>query len=395
MMVQMLGVFAEFERATMIDRVVAGMERKAARGGWNGGLLPFGYRRDPTAGGLGLDLEQAPLVARIFDLYLNKRMGARAIAAWLNHCGHRTNYGKPWSYRTVLIVLRNRTYLGEISFRGVSHSASHPALIDGDTFDAVQHLLQERGEDLGKRRANGSDYLLSGVIRCAHCGRRFVGAAAHGRSGRYTYYTCYSRHRYGSSTCAAESLPADRLERAVITSLLDTFGDHALIERAIAEAHKRWLEAEPSNQKELKRLESEIRKREASIDRYFSAFETGAMSEKVCAPRVEALTEQLAQLRTRQAELGAASDAAGPGGVSASQMQELRGQVDEILSHGQLLQRKALLQELVAEIRVESRESITPIFRVPQSTVRLLNGVVGRRGLEPRTSALSARRSTS
>jgi site-specific DNA recombinase len=32
MMVQMLGVFAEFERATLIDRVVAGMERKAARG---------------------------------------------------------------------------------------------------------------------------------------------------------------------------------------------------------------------------------------------------------------------------------------------------------------------------------------------------------------------------
>ena len=28
MMVQMLGVFAEFERATIIDRVIAGMERK-------------------------------------------------------------------------------------------------------------------------------------------------------------------------------------------------------------------------------------------------------------------------------------------------------------------------------------------------------------------------------
>lgn len=40
--VQMLGVFAEFERATIIDRVVAGMERKAARGGWNGGTVPFG-----------------------------------------------------------------------------------------------------------------------------------------------------------------------------------------------------------------------------------------------------------------------------------------------------------------------------------------------------------------
>ena len=32
MMVQMLGVFAEFERATIIDRVIAGIDRKAARG---------------------------------------------------------------------------------------------------------------------------------------------------------------------------------------------------------------------------------------------------------------------------------------------------------------------------------------------------------------------------
>jgi site-specific DNA recombinase len=31
MMVQMLGVFAEFERATIIDRVIAGMERKAPK----------------------------------------------------------------------------------------------------------------------------------------------------------------------------------------------------------------------------------------------------------------------------------------------------------------------------------------------------------------------------
>jgi site-specific DNA recombinase len=34
MMVQMLGVFAEFERALMVERILAGLERKAARGGW-------------------------------------------------------------------------------------------------------------------------------------------------------------------------------------------------------------------------------------------------------------------------------------------------------------------------------------------------------------------------
>ena len=37
MLVQMLGMFAQFERDTIIDRVIAGMERKAAAGKWKAG----------------------------------------------------------------------------------------------------------------------------------------------------------------------------------------------------------------------------------------------------------------------------------------------------------------------------------------------------------------------
>jgi len=54
----MLGVFAQFERETIIDRVINGMERKAARGEW-----PGGYR------------------------YVNERIGARAIGVRLNERG--------------------------------------------------------------------------------------------------------------------------------------------------------------------------------------------------------------------------------------------------------------------------------------------------------------------
>lgn len=60
-MVQMLGVFAEFERATIIDRVIAGMERKAAKGGWCGGNLPYGYDLDGDF--FIVKEDQAPLVA--------------------------------------------------------------------------------------------------------------------------------------------------------------------------------------------------------------------------------------------------------------------------------------------------------------------------------------------
>ncbi len=37
MLVQMLGMFAQFERDSIIDRVIAGMERKGAAGKWKGG----------------------------------------------------------------------------------------------------------------------------------------------------------------------------------------------------------------------------------------------------------------------------------------------------------------------------------------------------------------------
>ncbi|MGP3991843.1 recombinase family protein [Streptomyces sp. 3N207] len=44
-LVQMLGVVAQFERETIIDRVINGTERKAARGQWCGGYRPSATSR--------------------------------------------------------------------------------------------------------------------------------------------------------------------------------------------------------------------------------------------------------------------------------------------------------------------------------------------------------------
>lgn len=94
MMVQMLGVFAEFERAAIIDRVIAGMERKAAKGGWTNGPPPYGYRINGDY--LEPNPDEAPLVTAIFTRYTRGRHGAQAIARWLNDAGHRTRAGRRW-----------------------------------------------------------------------------------------------------------------------------------------------------------------------------------------------------------------------------------------------------------------------------------------------------------
>jgi len=241
MVMQILAVFAEFERAIIIDRVVGGMERKAAKGGWTVGPPPFGYALetgpDGKKTGFLVPNEHAPLVRVIFDLYRRKCLGARAIANWLNDQGHRTRKGRRWSHVAVLAILRNRVYIGEIFFRGTCYPAPHQPLVDRKVFDQVQHLLVERGDDHPTQVAAASDYDLAGLIRCPHCNQRYLGNAANGRSGRYRYYTCYSRQRFGTDACPADRLPADRLEAAVIRALLETYQRTDLFDQAVAQAH--------------------------------------------------------------------------------------------------------------------------------------------------------------
>ncbi|MGH9056441.1 MAG: recombinase family protein [Acidimicrobiales bacterium] len=85
-MVKLLAVVAEFERAVIIDRVIAGMEREAARGEWVAGARPFGYRIHQSR--LVPHEAEAPLVGVIFDLYARQRLGAHSIAERLNQAGH-------------------------------------------------------------------------------------------------------------------------------------------------------------------------------------------------------------------------------------------------------------------------------------------------------------------
>ncbi|WP_084628430.1 recombinase family protein [Amycolatopsis nigrescens] len=210
MMVQMLAVFAEFERATIIDRVINGMERKAARGEWPGGYRPHGYEVG-SSGKLTIIDDEKPVVERIFTTYVRDKLGAAAIAKRLTADGYRTKAGNPWSQAAVLTVLRNRTYLGEIWFRDRWYKAEdhHPAIIGEKLFNDAQDILDARGDATTHRAVANSDYHLAGRLFCSHCGKRYLGTAAKGNKYRYRYYTCFTRHRYGTEHCSADRLPAD------------------------------------------------------------------------------------------------------------------------------------------------------------------------------------------
>ena len=261
---------------------------------------------------------------------------------------------------------RNRTYLGEVCFRDAYHPAPHPPLLDRELFSTAQTVLQERGEDWSLRASNPSEYLLAGLVVCHRCQHRYVGGAAKGRSARYRYYTCWTRHHYGPEHCNADRLPAPDLEAAVLASLRRTYERRDLLARAVAAWCADVEASRPRYEEQLAQVSQEIAKTEDAIERYLLAFEARTLAETQCGLRVRALTEKVAELRQRRAELMSAIDDDPPRPEVDVDLEAIKSEIADVLDgDSDRSARKAVLQTLIAEVRVESRDAITPTFRGP------------------------------
>jgi len=370
MLVQLLGVFAEFERATIIDRVINGMERKAARGAWLGGRIPYGLVLDAEKR-LSVEPAEFALIERVFHRYANDRLGTTTIAAELNADGHRTRVGRPWGTKGILDILRNRSYLGEVFFRDKWYSNGKEPFIDPILFERAQDLLEQRSEGYAERFGNRHpEYVLAGLITCQRCKGRYVGACATGKRHRYRYYVCSTRQRYGTKGCTGDRLRADELEEAVFDALVELYSDPQLLLDAANEAH-RLTEADSHQfDQELAAARAELRKTESAIERYMGAFESGAVTEDMFGERVRHLGEQAAALRDREASLLAAASAEDEPLPTRDEIGGLWHELKTAARHAQAPIRKDLAQSFVHELRVEGRERVIPTFKVVRASAR-------------------------
>ena len=361
LLLQMLGVFAQFEREVIIDRVICGMERKAAVGGWTGGTLPYGYLVDARAERLLPHTDEAPVVASIFAAYAGAACGTRTIATQLNARGLRTRSGRPWTGQAVGRLLSNRTYLGERTFRDVTVTGTHPPLVSQQTFDQVQHILALRMRHQPGPAASTSDYLLSGVVVCATCGAHYVGTAANGRHHRYRYYTCQARSRGRASGCTGPRLRADTLEDLILTAIADRYQDSRLVTEAIRLAPVAHATTTNDHRIELATLRRQITSVSHKIGRHQRAFEDDTLPAELYADRTMELRQQADQLKARRRELRRALQQRRSPPDSTS-LEPWRRQFHSLLATTDTTRLKNLVGILVAEVRVHDRHRIEPFF---------------------------------
>ncbi|WP_076818850.1 recombinase family protein [Pseudofrankia asymbiotica] len=413
MLLQMLAMFAQFERDTIIDRVIGGMERKAAKGLWMGGNRPFGYQVDRAHWKLLIDDKEAAVVRLIFNLYVKERLGTRAIAKTLNERGHRTTTGGPWSGHQVIRVLDNRVYLGELTFREITVTDTHEPIIESAQFAEAEKILTIRSDGHNHRAASDSDYYLTGRMRCPQCAKAMLGSNAQGRNRTYRYYTCFTRLRYSRERCDAPRLDADAdaLDQAILTALAAFYRDHQqLIADAVHLARQRHHDAHSDRTGELATVQTDLTQTDQAIDRYLSAFERGTLDEETLATRLAALRTKQKQLRRRQTELTAQIDDE-PVMPPRATLSKIANHIDTIIEVGTDLQRKALVEALIHEVKILGPGRFQPVFRVPRlepteataaalpattppkGAVRTMPNMVGRARLEPVTGGSGNRRS--
>ncbi|HMV66468.1 MAG TPA: recombinase family protein [Myxococcota bacterium] len=313
-------VMDEYYSENLAQDTKRGMIRKVKQGQWVGGSIPYGYRVErpegrPREARMVLNEAEAPLVRRIFA-DAARGVGAATIARVLNREGVTTRKGRKWTNDVVLYLLRNRAYLGELRWGKADDGTGAPAvllpnahepLVDAETFERIEGLIAERVVEKVSPRRLGSDYLLSGLLRCGYCGLAMIGHGA--KSGKVHYYGCPTKMKSGADQCAAVLLNREALEGAVIEHLSNHVLQVANLRSLLDEVNE-GLDGTTSvlaTERDAKRAQLGTQRQQ--LNRLIDALALGTIDPAAIADRIndlkrttDVLTAEVASLEARLAE---------------------------------------------------------------------------------------------
>ena len=354
----------EFYSENLAQEVTRGMREAASRGFFLASKAPYGYKRVKVQDGakerptLVLDPQTAPFVKEIFEMS-RRGLGLKEIAGDLNERGI-TIHGRRWYKRRLHYLLTNEAYTGTSIWGRTAKDGqtpdpvrveqAWPAIVSRELFEAVGRGLRERSPKVRHPRNVGSKFLLSGLLRCARCGKAFVGQGAKG--GRFAYYVCNTLHREGSGGCEAPYLSAPKLEdlvtEKVLTRILNEGTIIELVQMVAEEIDA--LAAELNTQ--LQSVETELGDVRRRLAKLYDALENSDLTYQDLSPRIHSLRgqeDQLAaahedaarQLEQRRAEL-----------PTAPEIHRYVSDFREFLQTGSIPERKALIRNFVKGIRI-------------------------------------------
>ncbi len=249
----MLTVLASFaqEESRSVSENCKWRIRKKFEQGIPTGLCMYGYK--VKNGVFTIIPEEAEIIQRIFRMYL-EGMGCERIMKALTGAGIPAPNGGLWSASTILLMLRNEKYAGDLLLqkyyinnhiekkqlpnRGelpqYAVIEDHEPIIDRATFDAVQKEIRWRaaiyaptinGDDAGaecdSRKPDKQAAPAMGIpMICGICGKRYRRKITHrGTAYAAPVWICSTYNYRGKAYCTSKQIPEPILLELIATAL--------------------------------------------------------------------------------------------------------------------------------------------------------------------------------
>ena len=276
-----LAVFAQLEREKIKERTMMGKDSRAQEGKWHGSKwIPIGY--DYTDGELIPNEYEAMQIKEIADLFL-KGTPIRTIERMVTEKGYRHKHGE-WNAKTIRRVLSNPVNIGMIKNRDKWYKGLHKSILENDTFEDIQKLMEERRKQYGTTRPHKS--LLGGILYCKNCGGRY----ARQRWNENFVYMCYSRSKTMKAmikdpTCKNKNYRMEVLEGAVLSEI------HKLAVDPNRIAQVRENRPASDVTEKIKSINSEIAKIETQISKMMDLYALGTIDLDVISDKVAELNK--------------------------------------------------------------------------------------------------------
>ena len=277
-----------------------------------GQKAPYGYIKDPNdKHHLLIDERYAPIVRRIFSMYVDEGIGCHTIAKIFTQeriprpfvaaakempCFERfdTDESKSytWTNHQVNTIIRNPVYAGHIkaqnrptmSIKSKKHYPKgsqsfivpnvHDPIIPSEKWELAQKMLS------ANRHApvnDGYDNIFTGLLKCADCGRTLSMKRVKFKTPRpdpidHIRYYCVQYRNFGSTGCSLHRIDARDLQNAVLADIrrLARYAidhDEKMVKDIISKLHSDVSDNTKKTEQEIRKA----KKRLSELDKMFSA----------------------------------------------------------------------------------------------------------------------------
>ncbi|MGH9055625.1 MAG: recombinase family protein, partial [Acidimicrobiales bacterium] len=383
LLVQVQGLFSEYEKAKMAERSRRGKLYRVRCGEAIFGKVAYGYRRvgrcETGPAHLVIYEPEAVVVRRIFDDYASG-VSMRQIARHLYEDSVPTPTGKKqvWSSAQLGSLLHNTAYSGTATWYRYENvpSPGHkralkrkrpaedwvqvpvPPIVTAETFAAAQAVVRDNSR-FSPRNTTPGTFLLRGLVACGRCGVRLASNRKRSRNGEMAsgYYACPHRDALKAGgperRCTERHVRADELDSFVFDQVRSVLQRPELVlagEAALAGRHT--VPEDDILDAQLARIARQIEAVDAERRRLSDLYQAGLITLPDLKSRAQETTTRRARLQSEQHELQSRHQELAGTNQLRQRIGDFAARVADGLDQLDFDQRQHLLRLVVEEVRV-------------------------------------------